>query len=380
MPSSSDRTPSSRPAPSPQAPVGRARHRDVGAILLARGYGRIADPQQRLFRHPLVPVALTPLLQFPLRWLARSGLVGKVAISARDVATSVSEWLASQPSMPFELAVASDTYPRGPAGMTRDAAALIPSSRYVVSEGARLPDLDLQALLDAHVASGAAITTVIETDRRSRHGAPRQLPGGVYIFEREVLDLIAPNGFQDIKQGLLETAHARRLGVHAWERRGLTPAIVDFASYLGTSNWLVSNLDARPEDYPGFVACGEGLRHPSAEVHPSATLLGPVLVGEGARIEAGAVVVGPSVIGDRAVLAPNATVSRSVLLDAVLVESDAHVDWSVVTAGARVQTGESIADRVVVTRSRGLRAGLRRSAPVIAPAAIGVAARAACLG
>jgi len=361
---------------------GLRRHaqRDVGAILLARGYGRLADPQQRLFRHPLVPLALTPLLQFPLRWLARSGVVGKVAISARDVAASVSEWLGELPAAPFEIAVASDTYPRGPAGMTRDAGALIPASRYIVSEGSRLPDLDLSALLDAHAASGAAITTVIETDRRARHGAARQLPGGIYVFEREVLDLIAPNGFQDIKQGLLETAHARRLGVHAYERRGLTPAIVDFASYLGTSNWLVSNLDARPEDYPGFVACGEGLRHPNAEVSPQATLLGPVVIGDGAQLEAGAVVVGPTVIGDRAVVQRNATVSRSVLLDAVRVESGAHVDWSVVSAGVRVRVDETIADRVVIARRGGLRAGLRRSAPVIAPAAIGVAARAACLG
>jgi mannose-1-phosphate guanylyltransferase len=354
-------------------------HEGVGAILLARGYGRLADPHQRLFRHPLVPLALTPLLQFPLRWLARSGMVGRAVVSARDVAGSVSEWLATHPALPFELSVAADTYPRGPAGMARDAAALIPSPRYVVCEGSRLPDLDLRALLDAHVASGAAITTVIESDRRTRQGPSRQRPGGVYVFEHDVLELVQPTGFQDIKQGLLEQAHARGLGVHAFERSGLTPAIVDFASYLGTSNWLVSNLGERLADYPDFVPCGDGLRHPTAEVSDQATLLGPVVIGEGARIEAGAVIVGPAVIGDRSVVAADATVSRSVLLDAVQIERGAHVDWSVVTAGARVGANESVADQVVVMRPRGLRGGLQRASPVLVPA-IGVAARAACLG
>jgi mannose-1-phosphate guanylyltransferase len=323
-------------------------------VLLARGYGRQVDSHQRVFRDPLLPVALTPLIHYPLRWLARCGTVQRVAICARDAATSVLDWSASADAPVFDVAMTDESYPRGPAGVAKDAAALVPSARYVVCEGSRLPDLDLTELLAAHQASGAAITTVVETDRRSRHGPGKQLPGGVYVFEQAALDLVPDSGFQDIKQGLLELAHRQQLGVHAFQRRGITPAIVDFASYIGTSNWLVCNLDQRRDEYPGFVPCGEGLRHPSSIVASDATLMGPVLIGARARIDSHAVIVGPSVIGEDAVVGPHATVSRSVLLTGAMVAESAHVDWCVVTHGAEVRANRSVEDRVVAPRG-GLR-------------------------
>lgn len=338
------------PSSSPDVRGHGARASGVGAVLLARGYGRQVDSHQRVFRDPLLPVALTPLIHYPLRWLARCGTVQRVAICAHGAASAVLDWSAASTDAPFEMAITGESYPRGPAGVAKDAAALVPSSRYVVCEGARLPDLDLTELLAAHRASGAAITTVVETDRRSRHGSGKQFPGGIYVFEQEALDLVSPTGFQDIKQGLLEAAHRQQLGVHAFQRRGITPAIVDFASYIGTSNWLVCNLEQRQHEYPEFIPCGEGLRHPSAEVAADATLMGPVLIGARARIASHAVVVGPTVIGDDAIVGAHATVSRSVLLTGARVAESAHVDWCVVTERAEVKANSSVEDQVVAPR------------------------------
>jgi len=51
--------------------------------------------------------------------------------------------------------------------------------------------------------------------------------------------------------------------------------------------------------------------HPSAEIHPSAIIDGPVVIGEGVRVFPHAIVRGPCVIGPRTVIANNALVRGS---------------------------------------------------------------------
>ena len=332
----------------------------VAAVMLSRGYGRQLDARQHLFRHPLLPVALTPLIHYPLRWLANSGVVSRVAISAQDATDAVREW--ATPSLFPELALAywSDSYPRGAAGSAKDASRLVPAERYVVVEGARLPQIDLSSVLASHRESGAVVTMVVETERRRKVGARERIPGGLYVFEQAVLDMVPDTGFQDIKQGLLELAHRAGLTVNTYEHRGLTPTVVDFATYGAVSRWMVETIDERRAHYPDFVSVSEGLAHPTAEIATDAVFVGPVLIGARARIQSQAVIVGPAVIGADVVVQSHATVSRSVLLDGARVGEWAHVDGSVVAPKAIVPARASIEDRAVgvdrTTRQLGMRA------------------------
>lgn len=319
----------------------------VSAVLLSRGYGRRLDARQHLFRHPLLPVALLPLIQYPLQWLAASAAVSRVAISAQDATDEVREWSRRLDLPGVALAHWSDTYPRGAAGSAKDAARLVPADRYVVVEGARLPRIGLTSVLAAHRESGAAVTMVVETERRRKVGARERSPGGLYVFEQAILDLVPDTGFQDIKQGLLELAHRGNLPVHTYEHRGLTPTVVDFATYGAVSRWIVETIDERRAQYVGYCEVGEGLAHPSAQISEKAVFVGPVLVGAGATIEADAVIVGPAVIGVDVVVHARATIARSVLLDGVRVGEWAHVDGSVVAPGMMVPARAAVEDRAL---------------------------------
>lgn len=317
-----------------------------------------------MFRHPLLPVALIPQIRYPLRWLAESGVVSRVAISSQDSIEAVKSWAQREVFVGLGLEFWSDRYPRGAAGSAKDAATLVPASRHVVLEGARIPQIDLAEVLSTHRQSGAAVTMVIESDRRLGFGVNGRAPGGLYVFESAALDLVPAAGFQDIKQGLLELAQRERLDVRTFERRGLTPTVVDFASFLSTSRWLVATIDQRAAQYPGFVSTAEGLRHPSAAVSRDATLVGPVLIGARARIDAQAVIVGPAVIGDDVIIESHATVSRSVLLAGARVGRWAHVDSAVIAANATVKSAASIEDRVVGVDARLERRGTRDRARI----------------
>ncbi|MCC6241521.1 MAG: NDP-sugar synthase [Gemmatimonadaceae bacterium] len=317
----------------------------IAAIVLSRGYGRRLDARQHLFRHPLLPVALKPLIQYPLRWLAASGVVARVVVSAQDATDEVREWARTSDLSGLQLDYWSDSYPRGAAGSVKDAARILAAERYVVLEGARLPQVNLAAVVAAHRQSGAAVTMVVETERRQKAGARARIPGGLYVFEQEILDMIPATGFQDIKQGLLELAHRANLPVNIFEQRGLTPTVVDFSTYGAVNRWIVETIDERRAQYAGFIDVGEGLAHPSAQISTGAVFIGPVLIGAGATIHDASVIVGPAVIGNGATVLGHATVARSVLMDGVRVGDWAHVDGSVVAPHVSVAARTLIEDR-----------------------------------
>jgi mannose-1-phosphate guanylyltransferase len=329
----------------------------VSAIVLARGYGRQLDPASDFFRHPLLPLALMPMVEYVLRWIAASGRIRQVALCAQDATSSVEAWASRKAIGNLSLVFSKDQRPRGPAGAVRDASGLVAAARYLVVEGTRLPTLDLNALLIEHEASGAAITTVIDVERRRRSGAGARYPGGIYVFEQDAVDLIRPTGYQDIKQGLLELVNQRNLGVHMVERGGLTPTVVDQPSYMATTRWLVSTVDERHIYYPEYRSHGDGLLHPSATIADDAMLVGPVLVGPGARIESNAVIVGPTVIGANVQVGMNATVARSAVMDGARIGAGANVDHAVLVPGAVIAPRSMVDDRMVWADTAGPSSG-----------------------
>jgi mannose-1-phosphate guanylyltransferase len=103
--------------------------------------------------------------------------------------------------------------------------------------------------------------------------------------------------------------------------------------------------------------------HPTAAIHPSARLIGPVLVGPYACVEADAVIVGPTSLGAGTVVESDAVVARSELLARVRVGSGAQVDGSVVADGVIVAPQRHVAGAVLTGPTRIPSAPLGSSTP-----------------
>jgi mannose-1-phosphate guanylyltransferase len=298
---------------------------------------------ERVLRGPLLPVAHTPLIEYPLQWLRDAG-VRSAILCANSATRSLKTVLGDSSGDSLTLQYFEDHEPRGPAGCARDAALMSNAEQFVVIEGTIVPTLDFDAMMTAHRASGAAATVVVEFDRRRRgmaSGIQRQ-PAGIYVFERSALLSVAEHGYQDIKEGLLGRLSAS--GAHATmhEVRGLSAKVLDYSSYAAVSRWLVSRSVERPAFLAHYERIGDGLHHPSAVVHPTARLVGPVLLAAGARIEQHAVVVGPASIGQRSIIGAGALVSRSFIWDDCVVGAEAIVDSSVLADRCHVPAGERL--------------------------------------
>jgi mannose-1-phosphate guanylyltransferase len=314
---------------------------------------------ERVLRGPLLPVAHTPLIKYPLQWLRDAGIRSAV-LCANSSTPSLRAVLGDGTAMQIALEYFEDVEPRGPAGCARDAVSMSSARTFIVLEGTIVPTLDFAAMLAAHRKSGAAATVVVEFDRRRRGMASgvRRQPAGIYVFERSALETVPLHGYQDIKEGLLGRLTGSGAHVAMHEVDGLSAKVLDYSSYAAVSRWLVSRSIERPTLLSHYVRDGEGMHHPSVFVHPTARLVGPVLLAEGVRVEADAVIVGPASIGERSVIAARALVSRSFIWDDCVVGEDAIVDSSVladqcvVVPGDRLRSVTQVAEHTGATPER----------------------------
>lgn len=195
------------------------------------------------------------------------------------------------------------------------------------------PGLDIRKVHRIHPAH----------DRRSK-----LRPVGIYLFEQVALDHIRPEGYFDLKEQLFEELHRKGLPGRAWEICGYSKNLVSLDRYFelqedlllkraglsGIEQWLPSKSD-----------------DVSADVDPGATIVEPVLVGEGSRIEDGAIVVGPSVIGSGCTVGSGAVVAESMLFDGTTVAESAYVRKCLLGEGTKVGREQRMNDFIVLKDS-----------------------------
>jgi NDP-sugar pyrophosphorylase family protein len=300
------------------------------AIVLAGAYAWRGTPFDALLPRPVLPVALKPLIAYPLEWLRESG-IKQVTICADGLApvirTQLEPYAGTLPTVQFR----SDTQPRGAAGCARDAALCHDGDTFVVVDGTTIPDVDLSRLLSEHRQTKAAITVVVQPADGSADPLDAHFtPAGIYVFSRRALESVPERGYQDIKESLIPQLRRAGERVMVCEADGECPRVLDPESYLAVDAWMVRRMalaDARRLAVPH--ADGAPVIHPTAHVDPSALLMGPVLVDAGANVMAEAVLIGPVTIGRDSIVGSNALVSRSIVWAGCHIGENAMVDRSV---------------------------------------------------
>jgi mannose-1-phosphate guanylyltransferase len=332
---------------------------ELSGIVLAGTHNWSGSIFERLAPRPLVPVAQAPLISYPLRWL-REGGIRHATVCLNGPTRAIEASLGEGGELDMQLSYYHDGTPRGPAGCVRDAGVRTSSRRLVVVVGAAIPTVDFADLIASHCESGAAMTAVVY--RAVSDAAPT--PGGVYVFERRVLDYVLETGFQDIKENLIPKLRRAGQQVAAYESGGYCPHVLNAQTYLAVNHWMLRQL--ADNDFRNALV------HPRARVDRGARLVGPVQLGSGAHVAAGATVVGPTSIGIDCEVGPNALVARSVVWNRCTVGEDSVVHGCVLGHDAAVATGARLFYAVQPARERAqaspLRLALRRTARRPAPA------------
>lgn len=324
----------------------------LGAIVLAGTYhGSSVFGAVR--PRPLLPVAQKPLVEYVLGWLRDSG-VPSATLCANGSTSRLRAHLADGDKVGIALGYHEDQSPRGAAGCVKDAALQSFAQTFVVADGTSIPIADLRRIVAHHRRTGAKVTIAVQ-----RHvaagSAPVLQPSGIYLFEREVLDLVPATSFQDIKESLIPKLYKAGVRVEVFELDESSPRVLNAETYLAANQWMITRMASGLREK---VAASHALAHPSAWIDGSATLLGPVLLGPGVRVHEGALIVGPTSLGAGTTVGAGAVVARSVLWEHCSVGERAIVDQSVMADYAAVGAGVTLSSAMRGTPSRpGARTG-----------------------
>lgn len=363
----------------PARPAKHAAGSDIVGVVLAGAYPTLGRIPSGSVPRPLLPVAQLPVISHVLHWL-RDGGITRATVCANAASREVGPLVGDGSAVDMQIAHAEDFMPRGPAGCARDAALAYAADAFVVADATVIPNFELQDVIAAHRASGAAVTAVVHyASRGHRHGSCVAAPTGIYVFSRRSFEAVPASGFQDIKEHLLPTLRKQRERVQAYVSREFCPRVLNAETYLAVNHWMIDRLVADPatfERWSPVTRNGNLMAHPSADVHPTATTIGPVLIGPRVSIGPRAVIVGPTSIGADTQIGDGAAVCRSVIWRNSRIGDRAFVDASVIGDGVAVAIGTTVQSNVTVNeapvdarrrREWGMPAPLR-------PAAVGAAA------
>ena len=313
--------------------------RETRGVILAGAHAWDGQVLDDLLPRCLLPVALTPLVIYGLRWFKQAGLTA-VMICANGASRCARRYLGDGAPLGLRLDYYEDWVPRGPAGCIHDACVDTPAQTFIVTEGAVIPPFVAGELLDHHHRSGAALTVVLRRRSGGADDGPAALePAGVYCLDRRVLDHIPPASYQDLKEILLpKLRRAGELEVPFVIDQPVA-RVVSLDSYLAVNEYMTAAICHAPGAPPGYRRLGESLVHTSAHICPTARLVGPNLIGPRVFVADAAVIVGPTAIGADCTIEADATVSRSVLWDRCRVGRGAAAHRAIMPTAAALAAG-----------------------------------------
>jgi len=304
----------------------------------------------------LIPIANRPLVDYGLDWFSRGGLQ-RVEICANSDTHALRSNLDGKPlPQSIKIDFYEDVFPRGPAGCIADALKHATYDDVVVLDGTVIPtDIDIDALIETHQRSGAALTVAVVDAAESRNGNNGNgqhtpvgcVPTGIYVFNRAAIERIPAKGYEDIKEMLIPRLHQAGLNVGMYPLRSAPIRVSNANACFVATRYALRQIYEQCVPPTGYQFINGALVHDSAEVAATARLEGPCLIGPNARVEAGATVIGPTTLGGHSHIGAGAIVCRSLLWDRVEVGPEAFLDRCILTHGAAIERADRAAQRIV---------------------------------
>lgn len=321
----------------------------INGVVLAGVHAWNRSPLNRTLPRPLLPIANQPLITYSLEWLHRFG-IERACVCGNSQTEDIRRGLESDGHVESKLSFYADYMPRGPAGCVKDASRLLGQGDVIVVDGTIIPQIDLHDLMAAHADSKADLTVVVH-QMMDPSGLPVSdaIPVGVYVISEATVAMIADQGYQDIKEELIPELYKRGQRVRAYVEDAPSPRVIGDASYLAVNDWMVQQIEgtgARADKQGHSWRSEVGWYDSSATIHPTAKIIGPVMIGRDVRVGANAVVVGPTSIGSNCVIGDGSVVCRSSLWDTVSIGEECLVDRSVLTSRCQLVAGASLRNAI----------------------------------
>jgi mannose-1-phosphate guanylyltransferase / phosphomannomutase len=337
------------------------------AVVMAGGQGSRLRPLTSNQPKPMLPVVGQPMMQHVLR-LARQHGITDVVATVQFLASVIRNFFGDGHDLGVSLSYVTEQEPLGTAGSVKNAQDVL-DDRFVVISGDALTDVDLTELVRFHESKGAAVTVTLKrvedplefgiviADDDGRIDRFLEKPGwgevfsdtintGIYVVEREILDLIPEGAEFDFSKDLFPALLEKGVPMFGYVTDRFWTDVGTLDAYMAAHRSVLDHeVDVEIEGFEleGGIWLGDG-----AEIDPDAEIQGPVFIGENARIESGATVREYSVLGRGVVIKHGAFVHRAVVHDYAYVGASASLRGCVLGRNSDVKYGSRLEEGVVV--------------------------------
>jgi len=333
---------------------------------------------------PMVPVVNRPMLEHVIDLLKLHGFCDILA-TLYYMPEVIMDYFGQGERFGVSMDYAVEDTPLGTAGSVKACEHLLDSTFLVIS-GDALTDINLTEAVEFHKAKGAIATIVLTrvtspleygvviTDDDGRITRFLEKPSwsevfsdtvntGIYVLEPDVLRLFDPGVEFDFSKNLFPLILKKGLPLFGYVAQGYWSDVGNIDQYRQTHYDILQGLvrvRIPGEEIAKGIYIGRG-----TEIHPSAKLDAPVIIGDFCRIRRGVEIGSSTVIGHNNILNDGASAKRSVLWDDSFFGKDTELRGAIVCskvslkAKTAVFEGSIIGSRSVVGGSSVIKPGVK---------------------
>jgi NDP-sugar pyrophosphorylase family protein len=328
-------------------------------MIMAAGKGTRLRPITDLVPKPMAPIANRPALDHIIRLLRRHGLTD-IVMNLHHLPDTITGYFGDGSTMGVHLQYSFEAELLGTAGGVKNNEAFLNDGTFLVMSGDALTDIDLTGLIAAHKRNGSIATLAVkEVEDPSLYGVivadddgrvvgfqekptleqarSRLCNCGIYVFEPDIFTHILSRQFDDFGSRVFPDLLRAGVPFHAEQVTGFWSDVGNLDEFIrGNVCALTGHVQVEmpgEEVRPGVWVEGDPEIHGSARVEP------PVIIGRDCRVEAGAIIQGPAVVGDGSVVEEGCHVERGVVLPRSLVPAGSVFVGGVLGQRVKADTG-----------------------------------------
>jgi mannose-1-phosphate guanylyltransferase/mannose-1-phosphate guanylyltransferase/phosphomannomutase len=311
-------------------------------MVMAAGLGTRLRPLTDFLPKPMVPIANRPVMHHLLNLLARHE-IREVGVNIHAFPDLIKGYFGDGSALGMSLRWSEEQTLLGTAGGTKQLEDFWGRETILVTSGDGLHDVDVTALLGHHLRTGGLATlavkpvddpsaygvVILDRDTRilgfqekpSRDEARSDLANcGVYVIEPELLDRVPAETFYDFGTDMWPALVAAGEPIYAYTTMAYWN---DVGGLDELRNSILDAVTGRVRiSIPGSEIAPGVWAEEGCDIHPSATVEGPVVLGPNVVIEAGARIRGPAAIGADTRVGREAAIRSAALLPGSLVPDE----------------------------------------------------------
>lgn len=338
------------------------------AVILVGGQGTRLRPLTCNTPKPMIPLVNQPFIEWMLLRLRDQGIT-EVVLAVQYLANAFREALGDGSRLEMKLHIVEEPEPRGTAGAVKNVEHLLDGPTFIFN-GDVMTDLDLRSMLAFHQEQRSKVTIsltpvddptqfgLVEMDSASRVRRFLEKPrideittnlvnAGTYIIEPEILRYVPPDQFYMFERGLFPVVLQTGDPMYGFPSRAYWTDVGKPQTYLDVHHdILIGKVQYR---FRGQEIANRVWLEGDADIHPSAQVMGPVVIGHGVTIERGARVIGPSVIGAGSRIGVECSVEGAVLWENNVLEEGVTLRNCVLGRGNHIGTKTQISDGAIIS-------------------------------